>query len=231
VHPVAQPIYVLVMTDSQNADDRAVLAWIDHIVLAVPDLGVAHERVIDTWGVTPTIGGSHVDRGTRNVLLSLGDTTYLEIIGPDTDQPDPTTPRSFGIDDLDSASTGRLAGWAFGTNDIEGLAAYWRSLDVDPGPIRSMARVRPDGVRLDWRLTQSEAREVSMPFIIDWGDTPTPATDSAHGCSIVSVSAVLETEGRAAALRSTGVNVELGVGADRKLNVVLDTPRGTVVLG
>lgn len=40
-------------------------------------------------GVQPVSGGSHQGMGTTNFLVGLGAGAYLEIIGPDPNQPQP----------------------------------------------------------------------------------------------------------------------------------------------
>ena len=60
---------------------------LDHLVYAVPDLDVATREITAATGVAPTEGGRHLRRGTRNVLVGLGETSYLEIIGRDPEHP------------------------------------------------------------------------------------------------------------------------------------------------
>jgi hypothetical protein len=76
------------------------LARVDHLVYATPDLNRGVEEIERLLGVRATPGGQHPGRGTRNALIALGPSTYLEIIAPDPEQPPPKTPRLFGIDGL-----------------------------------------------------------------------------------------------------------------------------------
>lgn len=222
----ATSTYVAWMTTSRPA------TWIDHIVLAVSDVDAAERWIEQEWGVRATVGGSHDGRGTRNVLLSLSERTYLEVIGPDRGQPDPPHPRPFGVDELDSGPRGRLAGWAVGTSDIDALVAELRAEGVDPGDVESMARTRPDGVRLQWRLTlgRSSARP-AVPFLIDWGETPSPAVDSARGVTLSDM--VIET-GPAGDLSTllgvSRVGVRISDSEIETCRVVLRTPGGEVIL-
>jgi glyoxalase-like protein len=78
----------------------ALPAKIDHIVYATPDLDQGIREIEDKLGVKATLGGQHPGRGTRNALISLGPSTYLEIFAPDPGQPAPKQPRAFGLDNL-----------------------------------------------------------------------------------------------------------------------------------
>ncbi|MEU5881362.1 VOC family protein [Spirillospora sp. NPDC047279] len=143
---------------------------LDHLVYATPDLAAAVADIAARTGVRPVEGGPHPGLGTRNHLLGIGGGAYLEVIGPDPDQPDPDVPRPFGIDDL--AAPGLVA-WAAGTTDLDGIAERARAAGRDPGPATDMSRVRPDGEVLRWRLTPP--RTGVLPFLIDWGETAHPA--------------------------------------------------------
>jgi hypothetical protein len=143
---------------------------LDHLVYATPDLDASVRHIAELTGVWPVEGGSHPGLGTRNHLLGLGELRYLEIIGPDPDQPGPEAPRPFGIDELTEP---RLAAWAVRAADIEARVARARTLGYDPGPIEPLARRAPDGEVLRWRLTLPY--DTVVPFLIDWGRTPHPA--------------------------------------------------------
>jgi catechol 2,3-dioxygenase-like lactoylglutathione lyase family enzyme len=143
---------------------------LDHLVYATPDLEESVRLLAKLTGVRPVEGGRHLDLGTRNHLLGLGELRYLEIIGPDPDQPEPERPRPFGIDELTEP---RLAAWAVRAADIEARVARSRTLGYDPGPIEPLSRRTPEGEVLRWRLTYPY--EPVVPFLIDWGRTPHPA--------------------------------------------------------
>ena len=142
---------------------------IDHLVYATDDLERTVAAFADRLGVLPTPGGRHLGWGTRNELVGLGDGTYLELVGPDRDQPDPDGPRPFGIDDLEGE---RLVTWcARPDGTIEQARARALAVGHDVGAVAEMSRRRPDDVLLSWRLTAPVLAGRFggvVPFVIDW---------------------------------------------------------------
>ena len=122
---------------------------IDHLVYAVSDLAAGVAAVAAMLGVAPSPGGPHPGLGTRNFLVSLGDSSYLEIIGPDPEQPAPRRARPFGLDRL---TGGRLVTWAIHDHDLERRVAAARAKGFDTGPILPLSRQSPAGL-IEWRLT------------------------------------------------------------------------------
>jgi glyoxalase-like protein len=195
-------------------------ALIDHLVYATPDLDV-----VDRLGIPLSPGGRHVGRGTRNFLAGLGGGAYLEVIGPDSEQPEPAAPRPFGIDDL---AEPRLVAWAARVEGINEVVERAKSQGYDPGPVTGMSRRRPDGVLLKWQLTLSA--QGLLPFLIDWGTTPHPSKDAVQGSELVSFQGfhpdpISVYKG----LSALGVELEVGTG-EIALVAVIRTPGGEVVL-
>ncbi|MHA3702140.1 VOC family protein [Jatrophihabitans sp. YIM 134969] len=202
------------------------LDHLDHLVLATPDIAAAAATFAADSGITPARGGSHTGLGTANVLVGLGGSAYLEIVGPDPAQPDPPQPRPFGIDDLDHT---RLVTWAVHPPDVDAVVAAARAAGHDPGDPFAMSRRTPDGDELRWRLTP--ARGV-VPFLIDWGDTPHPTTRDLPTVELLSLrcrhpdpAAVRD------AFAALGIDLPVEHAAVPGLEAELRTPRGTVVLG
>jgi hypothetical protein len=190
---------------------------IDHIVIAGPNL----EQLVSMWreatGIETSPGGAHTGRGTRNELVGIDATTYIELIGPDQDQPDPPAPRAFGIDALGGPS---LVTFAIGVRDLDVACAAVRSAGIDPGVIAPMERLRPDGVRLAWRLSVPTDLELGgiMPFLIEWGEsTPHPAADLAHDVEIATLSLAhpRAEQIHAAIQAATGWSMPIEVGESR----------------
>ncbi len=152
------------------------MADLDHLVYATPDIDATVAELAGQLGTRPGQGGSHAGWGTRNALLSLGPRRYLEVIGPDPDQPDPDAPRPFGIDELTAPA---LVTWAIGVDDLEAALADARKNGYEPGEPVAMQRTRPDGVVLSWRLTPPRLADGGIvPFFIDWTGSAHPAEDA-----------------------------------------------------
>jgi len=207
-----------------------VLARVDHLAYATPDLERGVAEIEKLLGVRATPGGQHPGRGTRNALVALGPTSYLEIVGPDPGQPAPKEPRSFGIDTLTAP---RLVAWAANTKDLDALVRDAASRGVQLGEVKSGGRKRPDGVVLSWRVTDTAKTpgDGIVPFFIDWGTSPHPAATSAKGAKLVGLRAEHPnpTEIRRM-LEALGIDLAVTQGPKPALIAVIECPKGRVEL-
>lgn len=157
---------------------------IDHLVYAAPDLDAAVDAVERRFGVRAAGGGQHLGLGTHNRLLALGPRTYLEIIAPDPAQPEPDLPRPFGVDGVTAPG---LVGWAVTCDDIFPARDAAAARGFDPGHVIDGQRRTSSGDVLRWRLTGSALAGGVVPFLISWGDTPSPALSAPPGLVLESL--------------------------------------------
>jgi hypothetical protein len=213
---------------AQSSD--TLLTVVDHLVYATPDLQLGIDRIETLLGVRASAGGQHPGRGTRNALLSLGPGAYLEIIGPDPEQPAPAQPRPFGIDDLREP---RLMAWAAKGSGLEQLAREAARGGVMLGAVISGSRRRTDGVMLSWRYTdpRTVVADGIVPFFIDWGRTPHPSASAAPGASLVAFRAEHPDPQRVQnTLSRLGIDLAVRRGSRAALIAVVSRPRGRVEL-
>jgi hypothetical protein len=203
---------------------------VDHLVYATPDLELGIDTIEKVLGIRATPGGQHPGAGTRNALVALGPTSYLEIIGPDPAQPDPSGPRRFGIDGLKAP---RLVAWAAREQDLESLAASAAKNAVALGPIGSGSRKRADGLLLSWRFTSPATvlGDGLVPFFIDWGRTPHPAQTAAAGATLVGLRGEHpDAERVRQMLRGVGLELAVTAAPAPALVATVDGPKGRVEL-
>ena len=207
-----------------------LLARVDHLVYATPDLNRGVEEIEKILGVRATPGGQHPGRGTRNALITLGPAIYLEIIAPDPEQPPPKTPRPFGIDGLKES---RLVAWAAKGSDLGRLRDEAARKGARLGEVMSGSRRRTDGVLLSWRYSdpQTVLADGLVPFFIDWGQSPHPARTAAQGASQIALRAEHPDAQRVQRLlNELGLDLPVQTGATPALVAIIDSPRGRVEL-
>jgi hypothetical protein len=160
----------------------AIPAMVDHVLLAVHDLQAGIDEFERRTGVRAQIGGSHPGRGTRNALVSLGDAVYLEIYAPNPS--DSAGPRV--AEELANYTTLTPYDWAVRSEDLDALVDSLGARTVRAGAIQPGSRLRPDGVRLEWRtLSVQDPSHPFVPFFIQWGAfSAHPATTSPRGCTL-----------------------------------------------
>ncbi|WP_344304918.1 VOC family protein [Nocardioides bigeumensis] len=143
-------------------------------MIATRDLDQTVDDLHEVLGTRPVEGGAHIGRGTRNYLVGLGDTCYLEVIAVDEAQPEPDQPRLFGLDKAFGPS--RLVTWAVTADDFE--AARTRA-DAAGAPLGEVGELRRAAAGGEVRVRLTERPDVLedgvVPFLVDWGTTDHPA--------------------------------------------------------
>ncbi len=210
--------------------EAPVLRHVDHLIVAAPDLDAAVDALERRLGVRAAPGGSHPGRGTRNALIGLGPNRYLEIVGPDPDQPAPEGARWLGVD---AATAPRLVSWAAKGLDLDRISVAAKARGVDLGPVSSGSRVTPTGVVVRWRVTAVESRpgDGLLPFFIHWGDSIHPAEALSRDVSLVSLRGEHPDPAAVRALLDAAeLPLEVSRGPAPALVAELRTPRGLVEL-
>jgi hypothetical protein len=161
---------------------------LDHLIYLSTDLDDDINELEHLLGVRAIAGGRHPRWGTRNALISMGETNYLEILAPDPDRPSPETPTILGLDRLDRS---RLVSWAAKESDLEARVEAAARVGVELGEILPGSRERTDGTILSWTLTDPEVSlgDGLVPFLIDWGDSEHPALGAPRGCTLLALRA------------------------------------------
>jgi hypothetical protein len=230
--PIAAAVaFALIGTlGSAQEPSSALLARIDHLVYATPDLQIGITAIEQQLGVRATPGGQHPGLGTRNALIALGPTSYLEIIGPDPDQPKPSGPRRFGIDDLKAP---RIVRWVVKSSELAAVKAKADKAGVTLGAVASGGRKRPDGVLLSWRYTDPAVTVADglVPFFIDWGTSPHPALTAAKGATLIQLRAEHPDAARVQKmLEQLGLDLRISHASAPAIVATIDSPRGRVDL-
>jgi len=207
-----------------------VLGQVDHLVYATPDLQVGVDTAEKLFGVRATPGGQHPGQGTRNALIALGPAAYLEIIGPDPEQPRPAGGRRFGIDDLKSP---HLLTWVAKGKGLATFAAGAAAHGVDLGAVIPGSRKRPDGVVLSWTYTDPRVvlADRLVPYFIDWGSSPHPSATAAKGVTLVSLRAEHpDAERVQKMMKQLQLDLVVTQGPKPSLIATFDSPKGKVEL-
>lgn len=196
---------------------------IDHFMYAVADLDEGMAWAADVFGVAPAFGGSHEGLGTRNALLSLGD-TYLEIIAPDPAQ----AVESQMVTGMAAMSAGGLVTWAAQGDLVVTKGLLEEAGIPSAGPVETRRRTA-DGGLLVWDLLFPQGG-YGMPFFIDWRDSPHPATTTPVGGELASFAiSTPDAEELGAVLAGLGLDVAVSEGAP-EMRVVIEGAKGPVVL-
>ena len=219
-----------------NSGYRVVVnsCHIDHIAVTAASLEAGAEYVVQALGIRPQAGGEHQRMGTHNLVMRLGESTYLEVIAPNPEAPRPQRPRWFALDDPQAVAQPRLATWIARTTNIrEAVAALPERL----GQIEPMSRGA-----LNWLITVPSDGSLPLggvaPALIEWQVPAHPASRMPDvGCSLVRLELFHPEPQRVVALLGAlglqeSVEV-LGIAASERPFLVahIRTPHGVRTIG
>ena len=201
---------------------------IDHLIWGTSDLKQGIEEIDERTGVRAAHGGSHLSLGTRNALLSLGESRYLEIIAPDPAQGN-ISDLATQLAELEQAC---LISWVARVDDMEKLVVRGKEHGYPIAKV-SESRRKPDGTVLRWSFATIAGRGLlpHVPGFIEWGGTAHPSQDAPIGCSLVrsEIEAQYPEDVRALlAVFRLGLDVRKGV--TERLTATLDTLKGQIEL-
>lgn len=201
---------------------RETHGMIDHIIYASPDLDRGVQAFAAIYGVEPSPGGRHLGFGTRNALIGLRPRAYVEIVAIDDEQDVPASKRFL---QLERGTPSRFIAWcARADRPLQETVGIARAAGYDLGEIITMSRKRCDGSTMSWSLTSPFAnRHGVLPFYIDWGCTPNPATLLSPLLTLASLTLVHPEPTRIRAILDAigedEVEVERGVLAALRVNL------------
>lgn len=207
---------------------KQLLSKVDHLVLAVPNLPEAIEKVEKLTGVRPKIGGQHQGRGTWNALLGLGHASYLELIAPDPQQTPPTEGAWMGVDQIEEPT---LIHWAAQVTGIHQVIETAKKQQVPIGALSAGSRTRMSGQVISWMLTEPMKGPDGgvLPFLIDWEDSDHPAESLPQKCRLLQLEArhpeptLIKKQ-----LQVLGLEIPVELGIRPQLLAQIQTPNGVV---
>lgn len=203
---------------------------LDHVIVAVRDLGAAAARFERDYGLVSLEGGRHRGLGTGNRIVPLG-RSYVELMAVvDEDEAQGST-----LADWVSATCAdgdRLGALCLRTDDVASVA---QRLGTPP---LAMGRVRPDGSELRWELAGLEQTlaDPSLPFFIQWhvpvDELPgaTPAQHPSGASGIVWVEMGGDAQKLSERVGESLPQLRAAGGGDGVRRVGIATPDGELVL-
>ncbi|WP_196503546.1 VOC family protein [Aestuariivirga litoralis] len=201
---------------------------VDHLVWYCADLAEGERIFAETMDVPSAYGGEHPGGGTANRLLSLSDTTYLEILGRDPGQPESNL-----YPELRGVSGHGLYHWAIGGMDLEALRSKAVAAGLAHSDLVSGGRTLPNGNWLGWTCfgINDHGFGALVPFFIDWQDSEHPAKTAPRGGKLVGVEVFSP---KAAELRklfdALGLDIKVTEAAKPGLTASIESRFGTQLL-
>ncbi|MDF1728640.1 MAG: VOC family protein [Sulfitobacter sp.] len=202
---------------------------LDHIIWATPDLDSGSDLFARLTGVTPGGGGSHPGFGSRNRLVSLSDSTYLELLAPDPAQ---DLPGTWGAQ-VAALNGPQMFSFCLASNDFDETAQAAKAAGFAVEEPQAMSRETAPGNWLRWRIMRlTDPRWPGrLPFFIDWQGAPSPGLSTPKGCQLTDFCALSpDPKPLGALFDAIGCDIPVRGAARFGYAAHLETPAGAVLL-
>jgi len=202
---------------------------IDHLVYTVPDLEAAMDWFEKLSGIRPTFGGYHTTQGTKNAVINLGNSRYLELLAADEENKAIQPPRWMGVDFLEKAQMTR---WSLKSNDLPTDSTILKEYQQEMGTIQGGQRKTTSGNLLTWEMIMPLAApqiEV-MPFMTDWQHSAVHPTDAmGEQCELISMAFTHPNPNLLQpTLAKLGLDIALTQGSNIGIKVKIKCPKGII---
>ncbi|MBX2837204.1 MAG: VOC family protein [Gammaproteobacteria bacterium] len=162
--------------------------YLDHIVIGAKSLEAGQAFIKERLGVEIPLGGEHTKMGTHNLLMQLGNHTFLEVISISDTLTPPDRPRWYGLDDphvqFSLEREPMLLTWVVNSNNLQKLiqqASYslGASEPISRGDLNWFFGLPEDGRLLAGGL---------LPYAMQWCTDQHPSQRMANlKCSLKSL--------------------------------------------
>jgi hypothetical protein len=154
-----------------------MITGIDHIVYACRNLEQGIKEIKEKTGVVAVYGGKHLDFGTHNALINIGNEVYLEIIAPDPSNQKIDPPRWMGVDLI--KDTGRITRVALKSDDLEKDVEILRKISPKCAHWGKGSRKTSSGKDISWKMAYPLAEPLIdlVPFMVEWKGDYHPTQD------------------------------------------------------
>jgi len=202
---------------------------VDHLVWYCADATAGENYFAERMDGRPVYGGVHPGEGTCNNLLSLSDTTYIEILGRD-----PAQDASSLDPELRSLTGTGLYHWAAGGVDLDALRAKALAAGLDGSQLVTGGRKLPNGSWLGWKLfgIKNHGFGALVPFFIDWMESEHPAKTAPRGGHFVKMEARSPDSAKLKEIYHVlGLDIAVTQAAAPGLSVSIESGKGAHILG
>lgn len=161
---------------------------IDHLVIGAFNLKKGVSFVKEILGIDIAYGGMHMQMGTHNHLVKLGNDVFLEVIAINPDIEPPKAPRWYGLDDpfirRQIAQQPILLTWVVNTENInqfvqKASVSFGKPELINRGELSWYFGIPDDGRLLAGGM---------LPYVIEWQTDSHPASKMPEaGCRLQSL--------------------------------------------